>query len=161
MFCETLDLGVLLGADPVGFVPRRANPVTAEARAVREGVGQSLGVVRHRGQRGLTESVQVHVDDLLADRPELRMLGVPLAPDAVGTDVDKLDLGIAVVPLSQSLDEPAVLLQVQRIAVIRLDPGDPGSARRDVGTAGDIVVGFAASVKKPLRRAVIASFFPK
>ncbi len=84
----------------------------------------------------LREGLQVHVLDLLAHGDGRRMGRMPLAPDAVGTDVEEFHARSAVITLSQRGDEGAVFGKVDRVGVIRFDARDSPAAAGRIAAAG-------------------------
>jgi len=84
----------------------------------------------------LREGLQVHVHDLLAHGDGRGMGRVPLAPDAVGTDVEEFHARSAVITLSQRGDEGAVFGKVNRVGVIRFDARDGPAAAGRIAAAG-------------------------
>ena len=86
----------------------------------------------------LREGLQVHVNDLFAHGDGRRMGRMPLAPDAVGTDVEEFHARSAVITLSQRGDEGAVFGKVDRVGVIRFDARDSPAAAGRIAAAGII-----------------------
>ena len=62
-----------------------------------------------------------------ASRDGRRVLGVPLAPDAVGTDVEELELGAAVVARAQRPEKRGVFFEIDRVGVVGFETRDAGA----------------------------------
>jgi hypothetical protein len=145
------------GADPVLLVPGRSDAIASKTRAARERVGQHFGVVRHEDQWRLLERPQVEIDNLLAHAQGRGMLRVPFAPDAIGANIQKLDLRAAIVAVSQRLEEGTVFLEINRVRVVRLNPRDARAAAGGIVAADQVLETPASRVEEPLGRAVIAA----
>ena len=74
---------------------------------------------------------------------------MPLAPDAIGTDVEKFHVWIAVITIPQRGDKVLLFGQVNRVGIIRLNARNAPSAAGRISPADGVVKSFAAEVKKP------------
>ena len=86
----------------------------------------------------LREGLQIHVHDLFAHGDGRGMGRMPLAPDAIGADVEELQARSAVITLSQRGDEGPVFGKVDRVGVIRFDARDSPAAAGRIAAAGII-----------------------
>ena len=122
-----------------------------------ERVGQDLGIVGHEHERRFVERVQVHIHDLPAHGDRRGMWRVPLAPDAIGADVEKLHARLAVVARAQGLDKRAVMLEEERVGVVGFDARNFFPAAGGMAILDLVVKALAARVEQPLRRGVVAA----
>ncbi len=65
--------------------------------------------------------------------------------------------GLAVVSFAQRLEKRAVLLEIDRVGVVRLDARDALAAAGRIVAADEILEALAAGVEEPLGRGVIAA----
>ena len=125
-----------------------AQAVGPPARAVGAGIFQAIAAADQHQQRRLLEGGKVGIDHLHAvfQRRQLAVLRaaqVPLPPPADGAKVDVVDVGMAVVPLAQPLDE--IEMGFQDDGIIHVGNGE---------RALPLVVGLkflAADVLQPFR----------
>ncbi len=89
-----------------------------------DGVRRAFGPVDEHDQRRLREGGQIGIHDPhpVFQRRQLAVLRsaqVPLAPPADGTEIQMVEVGVAVIPLAEPLDQVKVGVQDDRIVHIR------------------------------------------